>query len=253
MQPVSMSLSVVSHGQMDLIALLMQDIQTYCQGLSIELILTLNTDEGMPIDEAVYFYPVKIVKNSTPKGFGANHNQAFKRAMGDYFCILNPDIRMDSNPFETLTNALKSMRAGVVAPLVLGPSGHMEDSARFFPTPGKILDKVMGRPSGSDYLVGDKCISVDWVGGMFMLYSSSVFQALNGFDERYFLYYEDVDICARMNLKDLPVVLCPGTRVVHHAQRSSHRNMKYLRWHLTSMLRFFSSPVYRQLKRLRRL
>jgi GT2 family glycosyltransferase len=88
---------------------------------------------------------------------------------------------------------------------------------------------------------------------MFMLFPCHVFQDLKGFDERYFLYYEDVDICARMSLAGVRVALCPDIRVFHHAQRSSHRNMKYLKWHLASMLRFFTSPVYRQLKRLRRL
>ena len=253
MKPVSISLSVVSHGQMDLIALLMQDIQTYCRDLSIELILTLNIDEVLTVDVSGFFYPVRVVKNSIPKGFGANHNQAFKLALGDYFCIVNPDIRLDSNPFPGLTNGLESLHAGVAAPLVLGPLGQIEDSARRFPTPGKILDKALGKPRDADYPVQDQRILVDWVGGMFMLFPCSVFQGLNGFDERYFLYYEDVDLCARMSLAGLRVVLCPDSRVVHHAQRSSHRNMKYLRWHLVSMLRFFISPVYRQLKRLHRL
>jgi GT2 family glycosyltransferase len=253
MKPVSISLSVVSHGQMDLVSLLMQDIQTYCRDLSIELILTLNIDEVLTIDASGFFYPVRVVKNSTPKGFGANHNQAFKRALGDYFCILNPDIRFDSNPFDRLLTDLEGLHAGVVAPLVMGPAGQLEDSARFFPTPGKILNKALGRLRGPDYFFEKDCIFVDWVGGMFMLFPSPVFQELNGFDENYFLYYEDVDICARMSLAGFLVALCPDSRVVHHAQRNSHRNMKYLRWHLTSMLRFFTSPVYRQLRRLRRL
>jgi GT2 family glycosyltransferase len=253
MKPVSISLSVVSHGQMDLIALLMHDIQTYCGGLRIELILTLNIEEALTIDESVFSYPVKFIRNTTPKGFGANHNQAFKLALGDYFCIVNPDIRLDSNPFEGLINGLESLHAGVVAPLVFGPEGKIEDSARRFPTPGKILDKALGKPCGPDYVVQKECILVDWVGGMFMLFPCPVFQELNGFDENYFLYYEDVDICARMSLAGFLVALCPDSRVVHHAQRNSHRNMKYLRWHLTSMLRFFTSPVYRQLRRLRRL
>jgi N-acetylglucosaminyl-diphospho-decaprenol L-rhamnosyltransferase len=75
---------------------------------------------------------------------------------------------------------------------------------------------------------------------------------LHGFDERYFLYYEDVDLCGRLCLAGLRVVVCPDSQVVHHAQRSSRRSLKYLRWHLASMLRFFLSPVYRQLKARRR-
>jgi N-acetylglucosaminyl-diphospho-decaprenol L-rhamnosyltransferase len=53
-----------------------------------------------------------------------------------------------------------------------------------------------------------------------------------------------VDICARLRLLGYEVVVCPQSRVAHHAQRSSHRSFKYLRWHLKSMTRFFLSPVY---------
>ena len=80
-----------------------------------------------------------------------------------------------------------------------------------------------------------------------MLFPSGIFERLGGFDERYFLYYEDVDICGRLRLQGHEVVLCPQAKVTHHAQRTSHRSVRYLRWHLTSMLRFFFSSVYRRL------
>jgi len=99
-----------------------------------------------------------------------------------------------------------------------------------------------------DYPSGLDLIHPDWVGGMFMLFRRSVFESLHGFDERYYLCYEDVDICARLKLSNLQTVLCSSSPIVHHAQRSSHSNIRYLRWHLLSMLRFFSSPVYRQLR-----
>jgi hypothetical protein len=94
-------------------------------------------------------------------------------------------------------------------------------------------------------------VTADWVAGMFMLFPRTVFAQLNGFDEDYFLYYEDVDLCGRLALAGWRVVVCPASRVVHHAQRSSHRSLTYLRWHITSMLHFFLSPVYRQLCRRR--
>jgi N-acetylglucosaminyl-diphospho-decaprenol L-rhamnosyltransferase len=88
---------------------------------------------------------------------------------------------------------------------------------------------------------------------MFMVFNRAVFDQVGGFNERYFLYYEDVELCARLQLAGLRVVVKPGAQVVHHAQRSSHRNLKYLRWHVGSLLRFLTSSEYRQLKRLQRL
>jgi hypothetical protein len=88
----------------------------------------------------------------------------------------------------------------------------------------------------------------DWVAGMFMLFPRDVFLKIGGFDERYFLYYEDVDLCARLTLADYKILLCSTVSVIHDARRSSHKNLRYMRLHSTSMLRFFLSDVYRQLR-----
>ena len=94
----------------------------------------------------------------------------------------------------------------------------------------------------------DENIFPDWVGGMFMLFPSRVFREVGGFDTGYFLYYEDVDLCARLTLRDYRVVLCHEVSVIHVARRTSHANLRYLLWHISSALRFFLSPVYRQLR-----
>ena len=133
---------------------------------------------------------------------------------------------------------------GVVAPLVVAENGEMEDSARRFPTPFKILCKAFGGCKGSDYAVKNEIIFPDWVGGMFMLFRRGVFEKLGGFDERYFLYYEDVDLCARLRLQGYEVALCPDAKVIHHAHRSSHTSLKFMNWHLTSMARFFCSSPF---------
>ena len=238
------SISIVSHSQMGLVAQLLKDIEERCSDLNFELILTLNLDERLPFTLESFSYPIKLVRNAAPLGFGANHNQAFTHATGRYLCVMNPDIRLNSNPFSALLACLRVPSVGVVAPLVLGEDGGFEDSARRFPSPLKILCKVFGGGRGPAYVMEDVSIYPDWVGGMFMLFPRRMFEMLGGFDERYFLYYEDVDICARLRLLGHEVVLCPQAKVTHYAQRSSHRSFKYLRWHLRSMTRFFLSPVY---------
>jgi GT2 family glycosyltransferase len=90
----------------------------------------------------------------------------------------------------------------------------------------------------------------DWVSGFFMLCRSSAFRELGGFDERYFLYYEDIDLCTRARLAGWKNAWLPGVTVVHDARRRSHRDAKYLLWHLRSIARFFASPVYRAARKL---
>jgi hypothetical protein len=239
-----LSISVVSHLQLALVAELLSDLEAYCRGSRIELILTLNLDESLPFDLHSFSYPIQLVQNKAPTGFAANHNQAFSHATGRYFCVMNPDIRFSSNPFQALLACCDDPTAGVLAPLVLSASGAVEDSARRFPSPFRILCKAFGNCQGPDYAIGDIPIYPDWVAGMFMLFPRAVFERLGGFDEHYFLYYEDVDICARSRLAGYQVLLCPQASVAHHAQRSSHRDLKFRRLHLRSMARFFLSPVY---------
>lgn len=249
---MDISISVVSHSQIGLVAQLLRDLDSNCRDSRFELILTLNLDESLPLDLSGFSFRIKLIRNQTPKGFGANHNHAFTQAAGRYFCVMNPDIRLNGNPFGALQAVLGDSMVGVVAPLVVDEGGAIEDSARRFPTPLKILCKAFGRCQGSDYAITDALICSDWVAGMFMLFPRGIFAQLGGFDECYFLYYEDVDICARLRLLGYEVLVNPQVKVTHHAQRTSRRSWTYLRWHFRSMMRFFFSFVYWRLHRLPR-
>lgn len=245
------SISVVSHAQIHLIEYLLQDILHYCNVLPIELILTLNLSEVLPFEIEDFPFPIKVIRNSIPIGYGANHNQAFTYSTGQFFCVINPDIRFHGNPFITLLDCLQDSLIGVTAPLVLNPNGKIEDSARRFPTPFSILCKAFGKPKSSDYLIKGIPVFPDWVGGMFMLFPHDVFKQLGGFDQRYYLYYEDVDLCARLRLHGYEVAICPNARVIHSARRSSHHHFRYLKWHINSMTRFFCSSIFLKIVCLR--
>ena len=242
--PRIVTISVVSHAQLALVVNLLDDVVRFCDPDKIEFILTLNIPEALTFEERDCPFPITIVRNTYPKGFGENHNQAFSYATGHYFCVLNPDIRFKTDPFPLLVDCLNNDSVGVVAPLVLGENDLIEDSARHFPTPFKIITKALGQKNGSDYEISEHPLKPDWVGGMFLLFKQGLFEKLNGFDQRYFLYYEDVDICARLRLLGYEVLLHPQVKVFHYAQRTSHANYNYLKVHLSSMIRFFLSPVF---------
>ena len=243
------SVSVVSHGQLAMVLDLLEDIQEFCCATPLEVLLTLNIDEIGAIEVSQYSFPISVIKNAEPKGFGANHNQAFKAASGTFFCVLNPDIRLLADPFPALIDVFANPAVGVCAPLVISIDGQAENSVRKFPTPMTILKKVVGRGIPLDYEIGNSLLLPDWVGGMFMFFRSAVYKQVKGFDERYFLYYEDVDLCARLTNLGFKVVFCPASKVIHLAQRTSHKSIKYLRWHISSMLRFFMTSAYWRLLR----
>jgi len=244
MKQAEITLSVVSHGQIQLVAALLQDLATHCRETNLNVILTLNVPEELPASLDQLPYPLQVLQNTTPLGFGENHNRAFHHAKAPFFCVINPDIRIASDIFPLLTDSLENPAVGVVAPLIVNATGAIEDSARKFPTPLKILCKLFGGCTGQDYQIGSVPLEPDWVGGMFMLFRRDTYGGLGGFDQKFFLYYEDVDLCARIRLRGQRVVMIPGVRATHLARRSSHRSAAYSLVHIRSMFRFFVSMVF---------
>lgn len=230
------TLSIVSHLQGAMVRALLRDIAALGRR-DLHVVVTLNLPEDAP--EANL--PVEFIRNEMRKGFGANHNQAFRRSTSEYFCVLNPDVRIAQDPFPALLRELEAPGTGIVAPRVLSPAGEVENSARRFPTVTSLAAKALGAAPKLDYPDTKEPFSPDWVAGMFMLARRSVFEQARGFDERYFLYYEDVDLCRRVRALGHDIRLAPDARVVHAAQRTSHRNPRYLAWHLRSILRYLTT------------
>ncbi|WP_414014625.1 glycosyltransferase [Limnohabitans sp.] len=237
------TVSVVSHGQGQLVAALLEDLAC-CQNVSA-VVLTQNIPEDDIPYPASLQARLRVIRNEYPRGFAANHNQAFRFCETSLFAVLNPDIRLNGDPFPQLARALEMNSVGVVGPAVRNPSGDLEDSARTFPTPLRLLRKLMGLGDGRILTEGTTPLEVDWTAGMFLLFPASVYSQLEGFDEGFFLYYEDVDICTRLWRSGQRVILHPGVMVIHAAQRASRRRLRFMKWHLFSMFRYFVKHAWR--------
>lgn len=228
------AVSIVSHGHGNMVQNLVAQLLT-CPEVA-KVIVTYNIPEvAVPFSDG----KVEVISNTVPKGFGANHNAAFNHSPEEFWCVLNPDITLVGNPFLALLETLKVDSVGLVAPLIINPAGGVEDSVRRFQTVRYLVKKLFGRDD-SRYMVasGDSVFYPDWVAGMFMLFKAAEFARLEGFDESYFLYYEDVDICWRLWHAGGKVAICPSVSAVHDARRASRKNMRHTRWHIASMLRF---------------
>ena len=230
------TVSIVSHGQADMLDHLLESVTNFPE--VDKIIVTLNIPETLHFSESP---KLVIVENTSPKSFGANHNAAFRHST-DYFCVLNPDIEIRHNPFPKLIEILEKPDIGIVAPLVVSDSGEIEDSGREFFTPYSLLKrqilKLLKLKKSLD--LEDVSTNPDWVAGMFMVFRNNVFEELEGFDKDFRLYCEDVDICARICLLGYNTRLCKDVKVIHRAQRKSHSNLKYFFWHCSSLLRLFT-------------
>ena len=238
-----LSISIVSHRQAGLVHDLLSDIERLCVPAPLEVILTVNVPETLLFTPKEHLFEFVVLNNGSPRGFGANHNAAARLARGEFFCVLNPDIRFRENPFPPLLKLLADESVGAVSALVVGPHGAMEDHARRFPRVATLLQKAfLGTRQDYPGLTGS-VHSVEWIAGMFMLFRSAVFRKIGGFDERYFLYYEDVDLCARLRAARYDIRVEPAARVAHDARRESRRNVRHMAQHLVSMLRYlFTRP-----------
>jgi len=233
------TISIVSHGHCKMLTNLLQEISGLESSIA-EVIITHNIPSDLVINKLSYSFQVKVIKNEFPLGFGKNHNQAFKLCTTKYFCVLNPDVRFLEDPFTDLIDCLKNKKVGIAAPLVLNEKGLIEDSYRKFPTPMSILKKALfGKKGIYKSSACSPFLYPDWVAGMFMLLNSSTYNKLGGFDEKYFLYYEDIDFCLRCWREKMSIVVSQNVRIIHNAQRDSHANLKFFSFHLRSMLRFF--------------
>ena len=224
------TVSVVSHQQAGLLASLLP--QLLVLPLVSKVVVTLNVPEVVKLPQSDR---IKIVTNKMPKGFGANHNHAFQEADTPYFCVINPDIKFEKDPFPWLTTRFESGVFGIVCPMVRDSVGKMQNSVREFPTITDLALKIFGRETSISLQHDVSIQNVPWCAGMFMLFKSSSYKAVGGFDESFFLYYEDVDMCARMWAQGFSVGLVPKAEVIHDAQRDSHRRLDYLALHLKSL------------------
>lgn len=236
------TVSIVSHGQWPLVQPLLEQLGRLCGGSVAKIVLTVNVPEDIgALDGGV---PVETIRNARPKGFGANHNAAFARCTTPWFLVLNPDIRLDTDAIANLL-AQAQPEAGLLAPRIQEPGKPDPEPFRDVLTPLELLRRRLPdhRPPSQPA----------WVAGMFMLVRREAFAALHGFDERFFMYCEDFDFCARLRLAGWRLQIAEDVVVRHDAQRASNRSLRPLLWHLASFARLWSgATVWRYAALLRR-
>ena len=195
---------------------------------------TIPEDIALPCSEKII-----LQINSKPKGYGANQNAAFLNSQAPFFCVLNPDISLKENPFPSLLSHFSDDRVALVGPKILSPEGAEEDSARREPTFRNLVLKALGQDNGT-YSPKERSnvLHPDWLAGMFLLMRREVLSKIGGFDEKYFLYYEDVDLCKRLHLSGYEIIQDRSAEVTHDARRASRKNWGHARWHLASMMRY---------------
>lgn len=229
--------SVVSHGHGVQVQGLLEQLARSSAAQIARVVVTQNMPEPV-LQAPVQGWPfqVDILRNARPLGFGANHNQALKGACEPFVCVLNPDVELiaGQEPFEALLHAAAQPGVGCAYPRQLDDAGRLQDSEREMPTPLALWRRcVMRKPQRR----------VDWVNAACIVLPLPIWQAVHGFDESYFMYCEDVDLCLRVRLAGGRLQRAEA-HVVHAGQHASHRQFRHLLWHVRSLLRLWMSSTY---------
>lgn len=228
--------SIVSHGQLYLIKNLLSDLRLIIRDTDL-IVVVINIPEDESILLEFQDLNLKIIRNLYVKGFGENHNTVFGLYKCNFFAVVNPDILLNDFSINKIINVFDDPKVGAVAPLVLSPDLNIEDSARKFPSFMKLVFRFLFNNKSPEYHVGNELFEVDWVAGMFVILRSSAFELVHGFDIKYFMYYEDADICLRLRKFGYRIFMEPTCSVIHIGQRKSRRNFRYFIWHLDSAVR----------------
>lgn len=233
--------SVVSHGHGPTVQPLLHALAAGVQlGNSAvrRVVLTLNLPDSDPTPPPEGWpFVLQTIHNVRPAGFAVNHNRALALALEPFVCILNPDVVLaDGDPFTALVQVAALPGTGCAYPAQVDAQGQLQDSERELPTPRALWRRRA---------LGQRERRVDWVNAACLVLPQPVWQAVGGFDESYFMYCEDVDLCLRVRLAGLALVRAP-VQIEHVGQRASHRRWMHLRWHVRSLLHLWRSPVYQQ-------
>lgn len=232
------TVSVVSHGHGPHVEALLRDLAAHSERNVSRLVLTLNKAESALkrfVAENTWPFEIRVLENPAPRSFGFNHNRAFESIDTPLFCVLNPDLRLPVDPFPTLLAALAGDHVALAYPVQRDERGERQDFERCVPTPLSLFRRVFLGRRQSD--------GVDWVNGAFMLFNTEAYRRLGGFDARYRLYCEDVDICIRLQLDGYRMRSAP-VDVVHLAQRATGRRFRHLVWHVQSMVHLWCSAAF---------
>jgi GT2 family glycosyltransferase len=197
---------------------------------------------------------VTLIQNTVNVGFSRAVNQAMAASSAPLLLLMNPDCQLRRGSLSALRAVLDAEPSCAIAgPRILDPDGSVQGSARGDPN---MLTGVFGRTSGLQALLpsapaarrnvvveaalaaGTPSVVVDWVSGACMLIRSASLRAVGGFDEQYFLYWEDADVCRRLRGRGYDIRYVPAAAAVHTVGRSS-------RTARAASIRAFHASAYR--------
>jgi len=238
MNPPEIAAILVNYNAGGELARALRSIADEMVGRSWEAFVVDNaSSDGSGASVADFAPMVQLVQNTANVGFSRGVNQGLAASTAPLVLIMNPDCRLVAGAVATLRSILDARPdCAIVGPRILNPDGSVQGSARGDPD---MLTGLFGRTALLGRLVpflpvakrnvvaeeairsGEQSVVVDWLSGACMLARRTALEQVGGFDERFFLYWEDADLCRRLRLRGHHVRYVPPATAIHRVGQSS--------------------------------
>ncbi len=230
------SVVVVSYNTREFLSACLSSCAVDAGGPAVQFVVVDNASSDGSAERIAREHPeADLVRNAVNAGFAAACNQGFARARGRYVVMLNPDARLRPGALATAVARMDAQPGtGLAGARLVGEDGSPQPSARQFPSVLNTLlvlsgladrhprSRLFGR-SNRTWAPADEPAEVDWVPGAFAIVRGDLLARLGGFDERFFFYYEEVDLCRRIRAEGFSVAYWPDIVVEHTGAGASQR------------------------------
>ncbi|MEW5843630.1 MAG: glycosyltransferase [Bacteroidota bacterium] len=233
-----LSIIIVNYNVKEFLLNMLDSVQKATKTISAEIIVVDNASDDGSVESIKEKFPsVKLIVNEKNVGFGAANNIAMLHASGKYFLLINPDTIVREETFTKMISFFEqNPEAGIAGCKVLNADGSLQLACRRrFPGPWTSFTKVMGLSTlfpksrlfaryNLTYLDENKTYEVDAVSGAFMMLRKEVYDKIGGFDQEFFMYGEDLDLCYRSQQAGYKVFYVHSTEIIHYKGESTKRS-----------------------------
>lgn len=244
---MTLYISIVNHNHDDLICSNENLIEIANQH---SVVIKSNTTASDHLINFCITNKIVLLQGNTIKGFGENNNDVFQHIKSksnpekDFFLILNPDVFISLQNINELLRQVERYNSDISAINLFKDSEKktFDNSIRYFPNLLNPIKSLLNIKRNDFY---DKSMiknphNIDWAAGSFLLIRCNVFQKLEGFDSRYFMYYEDADLCRRAHKLGFTVKYFPEITAIHLAQHQNRKILsKHFYYYCCSFIRYF--------------
>lgn len=252
---IILTISIVVYKKYDDVLEAIQSIEKYTdKSLRKKIFIIDNSCYVKDFQNRVYFEnqlkkydDVEYLDTGENLGFGKGHNFVLDKLNSKYHAIINPDILLQEDAFSKIIDFMQDETIGMVIPRLTDENGNLQAVYRRELTVKDMFIRMFLKGcfkkrqayhtmQDCDY---SKPFQVPFGQGSFLVIRTSLLKKINGFDDRYFMYMEDADLCKQVN-QISKLMYCPNATVIHKWEKGSHKNMNLFKIHLQSMIKYFS-------------